>query len=279
MSMDREEMLPCANCGGIAIFGRPDLGHQIFCANAKCGMMSGIFPTKPMARRAWNTRAAPARCDAQSAIARLREFAASLDGDHYADEHEPNLRADIEAVCRAALSSPPSDAPRDTDRKEIKAALRRQFPISIPEAVHDDLVTFILARRTVPPSDAGREAVIEQIEYGIRRGWPPAEIADEILRALHQPAKPAQGDVTAHEKCPHVTPPKNLSEPCQICGALGPWFDSGDCAVPSAERGSGKPNPVTQAERDVLNAAVIPPAPEADAWDRTVSSTDSKGAA
>lgn len=29
-----------------------------------------------------------------------------------------------------------------------------------------------------------------------------------------------------------------------------------------------KPNPVTQAERDILNNAVIPPAPDADAWDR-----------
>lgn len=29
-----------------------------------------------------------------------------------------------------------------------------------------------------------------------------------------------------------------------------------------------KSNPVTQAERDILNAAIIPPAPEADAWDR-----------
>lgn len=29
-----------------------------------------------------------------------------------------------------------------------------------------------------------------------------------------------------------------------------------------------KPNPVTQAERDVLNWTIIPPAPEAEAWDR-----------
>lgn len=41
------------------------------------------------------------------------------------------------------------------------------------------------------------------------------------------------------EACPHVTPPKNLSEPCQTCGALGPWFDSGDCAFASAD-GGGK---------------------------------------
>jgi hypothetical protein len=45
----------------------------------------------------------------------------------------------------------------------------------------------------------------------------------------------------ADSKCPHVTPPKNLSQPCQICGALGPWFDSGDCAHSSIDRATPKP--------------------------------------
>jgi hypothetical protein len=39
-------------------------------------------------------------------------------------------------------------------------------------------------------------------------------------------------------------------------------------ALSSTECGGGKSNPVTQAERDIINAAIIPPAPEADAWDR-----------
>ncbi len=40
----------------------------------------------------------------------------------------------------------------------------------------------------------------------------------------------------AMRECPHAKTPRNLHEPCQICGALGPWFDS--CTRSSEERQS-----------------------------------------
>lgn len=41
----------------------------------------------------------------------------------------------------------------------------------------------------------------------------------------------------AEPKCPHVTPGWSLWRPCPTCGALGPWFDSGDCkAHPTTTR-------------------------------------------
>lgn len=56
------ELLPCPFCGGVA---EPwDANHtsvqgfEIVCINGRCGAATGLFPTKPMALRAWNTRAA-----------------------------------------------------------------------------------------------------------------------------------------------------------------------------------------------------------------------------
>lgn len=34
------------------------------------------------------------------------------------------------------------------------------------------------------------------------------------------------------EKCPVDNPDWNLHRPCPVCGALGPWFENGDCIAP-----------------------------------------------
>ena len=52
------ELLPCPFCAGVPSYAFEEgVWHLVRCTNLKCGTHSGIFPTKPMAVRAWNTRA------------------------------------------------------------------------------------------------------------------------------------------------------------------------------------------------------------------------------
>lgn len=81
-----------------------------------------------------------------------------------------------------------------------------------------------------------QEREIEAREECARRGLDPDDdAADGVLVWMvvdkemqeRRPARPAP-------ECPHSKTPVNLSVPCQICGALGPWFDS--CTVTSQDR-------------------------------------------
>lgn len=50
------ENCPCCNSAAVHA-AEEGVWHLVRCTNRKCGMQSGIFPTKPMAFRCWNTRA------------------------------------------------------------------------------------------------------------------------------------------------------------------------------------------------------------------------------
>lgn len=59
-------LLPCPFCGSEAKHAFEEgVWHLVRCENRKCGTQSGIFPTKPLALRIWNTRSVPVPHDSE----------------------------------------------------------------------------------------------------------------------------------------------------------------------------------------------------------------------
>lgn len=74
---------------------------------------------------AWSPSPAVAAELVAEAVERLRQYASVMDGDAYADESEPNLREDIELVCRVA-SAPHSGREGEPMTKEQGENLTRR---------------------------------------------------------------------------------------------------------------------------------------------------------
>jgi hypothetical protein len=121
-----------------------------------------------------------------------------------------------------------------------------------------------LNKPAAPPESGVREAWRTDFENAPSPciGWCTPPAGDVVRQIWHDPYR--KGEWSAHGvtqtvkawqplpaikqpvretgECPHVKVPANLSNPCQLCGALGPWFDSGPwydngtCTIPSTER-------------------------------------------
>jgi hypothetical protein len=108
---DELDLKDCAHCGGRSSFASPDFGYQIYCNNMKCGAMSGIWPTKPMAVRAWNRFDSLAHITAERDGLRIALDLTMLGGNHLANILIQKVGADF------SERFPPDMDPQDALRR------------------------------------------------------------------------------------------------------------------------------------------------------------------
>lgn len=114
------ELAACPCCESSASHACEDgVWHLVRCTNRKCGMQSGIFPTKPWAFRIWNTRASqPAAVrEALEPFAKAAAAAAwpTYEGDTLLINESFGVTVGDLRKARAALrsSQPAAQAPRE----------------------------------------------------------------------------------------------------------------------------------------------------------------------
>ena len=174
------ERCPC--CGDASDYDTDEEidGWFAFCMNRSCGCRSGIFPTRPMARNAWNTRlSSPAQEPRFDSVAQRIERSEPDEGRRDAGSNpvaigpaqepvttEPVAWHEVMAECRVEINRQKERCRSDSDA----------FP-------YEQLLGKIDSALATPaPPQPGRDAVIEEcakVAESFRRQMLPGD--DRVL--------------------------------------------------------------------------------------------------
>jgi hypothetical protein len=97
---------------------------------------------------------------------------------------------------------------------------------------------FLCIRRHFAPATPDGDPAYELTTMGLKRLaliGTDEQFKDAVnKRDWYHKNTSAPFPASTQKKCPHAETPRNLHTPCQICGALGPWFDG--CTMTQAQR-------------------------------------------